>query len=120
MLGLPPKTGTYPSPRCLCRPYGSPLRGRSSGVCLGMVRMKPKMQPQVQPWEIAPPRSADGHIIPVEVEEEIQNFLHAVNSYPSRVAKEPGVTFQQHLSSIFAPGKDRPEADRRDSRPRRH
>jgi hypothetical protein len=36
------------------------------------------------------------------VEEEIQNFLRAVDSYPARVAKEPRVTFREHLSSISA------------------
>jgi hypothetical protein len=82
--------------------------------------MKPKMQPQVHLWEIVPPKGAHGRIVSAEVEEEIQDFLQAVKSYPSRVAKEPGITFQQHLSSIFAPGNDRAEANRRDTRPRRH
>jgi hypothetical protein len=82
--------------------------------------MKPKMQPQVQLWDIVPPQSAHGRIVSAEVEEEIHKFLHAVHSYPSRVAKEPGVTFQQHLSSVFAPGNDRAEGDRRDTLPRRH
>lgn len=78
------------------------------------------MQPQVQPREIVPPRSAQGHVMRGEVEEEIQNFLHAVDSYPSRVAKEPGITFQQHLSSVLEPGSDRAGRDRRYTRPRRH
>jgi hypothetical protein len=90
--------------------------------------MKPKKQLRVQPREIVPPRSADGHIIHDEVEEEIQNFLRAVNSYPARVAKEPGVSFHQHLRSISARNdkqedqqeEDEQENDRRDSRLRHH
>jgi|HubBroStandDraft_4_1064222.scaffolds.fasta_scaffold338570_1 hypothetical protein len=82
--------------------------------------MKPKMQPQVQLWDIVPPQIAHGRVISPEVEEEIQNFLEAVKSYPSRAAKEPGITFQQHLSSIFAPSDHRAQANRRDARPRRH
>ncbi len=49
------------------------------------------------------------------VRREINNFLQALDSYPDRVAKEPNVTFQQHLCSIFA-GRD----DRRRNRPSRH
>ena len=82
--------------------------------------MKPKMQPQVQLWDIVPPQIAHGRVISPEVEEEIQNFLEAVKSYPSRVEKDPGITFQQHLSSIFAPGDDKADADRRYARSRRH
>ena len=51
------------------------------------------MQCHVQPREIAVPRD-------VKVQEEIQNYLEALDSYPARVAKEPGITFQQHLSRI--------------------
>ncbi len=80
--------------------------------------MKPKMQHQVQPREVAPPRSAHVRIVEGKVENEIQDFLQAVNSYAARVAKEPRISFQQHLSSIFAARND--ERDRRDSRPRRH
>jgi hypothetical protein len=82
--------------------------------------MKPKMQPQAQLWDIVPPQVAHGHVISPEVEEEIQHFLQAVKSYPSRVAKEPGITFQQHLSDIVAPGHDRAEVDRRYVRSHRH
>lgn len=88
--------------------------------------MRPKMQNQIQPnqvepKEIAPPRSAHVRIIHGhgEVQEEIQNFLQAVNSYAARVAKEPHISFQQHLSSIFAVRYD-DDAERGDSRPRRH
>ena len=77
------------------------------------------MQPQAQLWDIVPPQSAHGRIISAEVEEEIQNFLQAVKSYPSRAAKEPSITFQQHLCSISARGNDTAEDDR-DTRPRRH
>ena len=86
--------------------------------------MKPKtqnqvQQNQVQPRETAPPRHAHVRIIQGEVQEEIQNFLRAVNSYAARVAREPRVSFQQHLSSIFAARND-DDNDRLESRPRRH
>ena len=94
--------------------------------------MKPKMQNQVQPnrvqqnqvqqkvqpREIAPPRDAHVRIIDGEVQKEIQNFLQAVNSYAARVAKEPGISFRQHLSSIFAARSS--GDDPCDTRPRRH
>lgn len=63
------------------------------------------MHCQIQPLEIAPPRNQPLHL---EVEEEIQHFLHALDSYPARVAKEPKVSFHQHLCSIFAVRSDRP------------
>ena len=36
----------------------------------------------------------------LEVQQEIDSFLRAVNSYPDRFAREPYLSFQQHLSSI--------------------
>jgi hypothetical protein len=80
--------------------------------------MKPKMQHQVQPREIAPRSIPQIQGTNVEVQREIQNFLRAVNSYPARVAREPRVSFQQHLSSIFTACAD--EHDRRDRGPRHH
>jgi len=67
--------------------------------------MKQKMQYAVQPRRSAPPRNK-------QVQEEIQNFLRALDSYPARVAKEPRVSFQQHLCSIFA-GSDYAGRDHR-------
>jgi hypothetical protein len=61
--------------------------------------MKPKMQHQAQPLEIIPPQV---QIVQGEVQQEIPAFLQAVNPYPARVAKEPRVRFQQHLSNMFA------------------
>jgi hypothetical protein len=72
--------------------------------------MKPKMHYQVQPREIAPPRTEQA-----QVQHEIQSFLRAVDSYPARVAKEPRVSFPQHLRSDFAADRD----DRHDDRTRR-
>jgi len=37
------------------------------------------------------------------VHQEIDNFLRALRSYPDRFAREPDLSFQQHLSSIVAP-----------------
>ena len=31
---------------------------------------------------------------------EILRFLRAMDSYPDRFAKEPGITFEQHLCSL--------------------
>jgi hypothetical protein len=36
----------------------------------------------------------------LEVQQEIDSFLRAVSSYPDRFAREPYLSFQQHLSSI--------------------
>jgi hypothetical protein len=58
------------------------------------------MQHQIQPQEISASCSEP-------VEDEIQSFLQAVDSYPARVAKEPGISFQQHFQSIRAAEKDR-------------
>ncbi len=57
------------------------------------------MRHHVQPRESVQPRDQ-------QVLREIQGFLRAVNSYPARVAKEPRVSFQQHLCSIFASQSD--------------
>jgi hypothetical protein len=37
-----------------------------------------------------------------EVREEIQRFLEALESYPARFAREPKVSFEQHLLSLNA------------------
>ena len=63
--------------------------------------MKRKMNSVIQPQEIGSPR-AD------QTEREIHNFLLAIDSYPARVAKDPTLTFQQHLCSFFVSSeKDR-------------
>jgi hypothetical protein len=45
-----------------------------------------------------------------QVQQEIDSFLRAVSSYPERFAREPYLSFQQHLSSIVraahAPGTE--------------
>ena len=35
-----------------------------------------------------------------DAQREIENFLQAVESYPDRFAREPYLSFQQHLCSI--------------------
>jgi len=35
-----------------------------------------------------------------EVQLEIENFLRALDSYPDRFAREPHLSFEQHLFSI--------------------
>jgi hypothetical protein len=82
--------------------------------------MKPKMQHQAQPRDIAPSRGAQIRIIQGNVEEEIRDFLQAVNSYSARVVKEPRVSFQQHLSSIFAARNSEDVSEHRDRGIRRH
>jgi hypothetical protein len=45
-----------------------------------------------------------------EVQQEIESFLQALSSYPDRFAREPYLSFRQHLSSIVTaahtPGTD--------------
>ena len=38
-----------------------------------------------------------------QVRLEIQSFLAALKSYPDRAAKEPDVTFEQHLYALVSP-----------------
>lgn len=37
-----------------------------------------------------------------EVQEEIETFLSALNSYPDRFARDPCLSFEQHLFSLAA------------------
>jgi len=46
-----------------------------------------------------------------EVQEEIDNFLQALNSYPDRFAREPHLSFEQHLFRLSAAGIARAERD---------
>jgi hypothetical protein len=63
-------------------------------LIVGRVGMKSKMQHHVQPRESVQRNE--------QASEEIQTFLRAVDSYPERVAKDPGISFRRHLSSLFA------------------
>ena len=36
--------------------------------------------------------------------EELDSFLRAVDSYPERFAREPDVSFEQHLQSLYVNG----------------
>ena len=65
---------------------------------------KSKMRGQIQPT-IATARS-------VQVQREIQSFLQALDSYPAHVAREPRVSFEQHLCSVFAAARDHRRAPR--------
>jgi hypothetical protein len=67
--------------------------------------MKAKMHYHVQSPATAPPRNE-------QVQAEIQGFLHALDSYPARVAKEPRISFHQHLCSFFAVEQDERRANR--------
>lgn len=42
------------------------------------------------------------------VRSEIQVFLEALNSYPQRFAKEPGISFEEHCTSLARAGKEKP------------
>ena len=71
--------------------------------------MKSKVHDQVQPRPvIAAPRepmpvvlARAGTRVRTRVEDEIHKFFQAIDSYSARAAREPGVTFHQHLRSIF-------------------
>ena len=71
--------------------------------------MKPKVHSQVQARQTVPPRCEQVQVQQDEVQEEIRDFLRAVASYPDRAAKEPSVSFHQHLCSIFSAGGTRPK-----------
>jgi hypothetical protein len=58
-------------------------------------------------------------LVGAQVRQEIQNFFRALDSYPARVAKEPRLSFHQHLCSLFAASPGRGSDDRRETRPRR-
>jgi len=73
--------------------------------------MKSKVHYQVQPRQTVRPASQPVDIL--QVQEEIDNFLRALNSYPARAAKDPRVTFQQHVGSIFAADDDSSNPRRR-------
>jgi hypothetical protein len=40
-----------------------------------------------------------------QVRLEIRSFFAALKSYPDRAAKEPDITFQQHLYALVFPGQ---------------
>jgi hypothetical protein len=66
--------------------------------------MKSKVHDQVQPRPMLAPRSEPVPFVQAQAQDEIQKFFEALDSYSARAAKEPGVTFHQHLRSIFTPG----------------
>jgi len=37
-----------------------------------------------------------------QVRREIQSFLQALHSYPERFSQDPGITFEEHRSSLIA------------------
>ena len=47
-----------------------------------------------------------------DVKQEIENFLHALNSYPDRFAREPRLSFHEHLFNIETASQP-PSRDRR-------
>ena len=75
--------------------YGSWLPKKRSRFLLGKKQgMKQKVHAPVQPREAVLPRHE-------QVQAEIRSFILAMNSYPARVAKEPRVSFRQHLSGFY-------------------
>jgi hypothetical protein len=49
-----------------------------------------------------------------EVQQEIDNYLLALSSYPDRFAQDPCVSFEQHLFSMMVSGHTSRRSDRRD------
>jgi hypothetical protein len=43
-----------------------------------------------------------------QVRHEIQSFLRALDSYPDRVAKSPGISFEEHLGSFVQSSEGAP------------
>ncbi len=50
-----------------------------------------------------------------EVQQEIENFLHALSSYPDRFAREPRLSFREHLFDIEAASQQAAGRERRRS-----
>ena len=48
-----------------------------------------------------------------EVQQEIDNYLLALSSYPDRFADDPYVSFEQHLYSMMAAGQTSRSGERR-------
>ena len=44
-----------------------------------------------------------------QVRREIQSFLQALDSYPDRVAKNPGITFEEHCSGFVRTARTEPQ-----------
>jgi hypothetical protein len=66
--------------------------------------MKSKVHDQVQPRPMLAPRSEPVPLMQAQAQDEIRKFFQALDSYSARAAREPGVTFHQHLRSIFTTG----------------
>lgn len=68
--------------------------------------MKSKVHYQVQPRPMLARRSEPVPVVQAlgQAKEEIGKFFQAIESYSARAAREPGVTFHQHLRSIFTSG----------------
>ena len=66
--------------------------------------MKSKVHDQVRPRRIIAPRHEQVLLVQARAQEEIHKFFQAIDSYSARAAREPGVTFHQHLRSIFTSG----------------
>jgi hypothetical protein len=56
--------------------------------------MKRKMHSQIQPEQIRLLRDQRARA-------EINSFMQAVDSYPTRIAAEPGLTFRKHFRSVL-------------------
>jgi hypothetical protein len=62
--------------------------------------MKARMS-QLQPRQSLQPGNE-------EVPRDIRSFLQALDSYLDHFAKEPGITFEQHLCSLASAGAGEP------------
>jgi hypothetical protein len=71
--------------------------------------MRPKKQRH------APPRE-DAQGCNQLASEKFQKFIRAIETYPERFAKEPGISFRRYLSSMFTTSCDDEDSDA----PRRH
>ncbi len=88
----------------------------------GQIQPSQTQPSQTQPSQTQPSQTQSNQPRPtiassrsMQVQREIQNFLQALDSYPARVAREPRLSFHQHLCSVFAAARDHrrdPRADR--------
>jgi hypothetical protein len=66
--------------------------------------MKSKVHDQVRQRRTMTARREQVPLVQDRAQEEIQKFFQAIDSYSARAAREPGVTFHQHLCSICTTG----------------
>lgn len=66
--------------------------------------MKTKLSQDLAGWSTI----LNGTTANEQVRREIQSFLRALDSYPDRAAKTPGISFEEHLGSFVRASEPAP------------